>query len=227
MAKSMNGQLKMFDPTTYEDSSSVTSSPASGDGPTRSGSPDGPMIDTSGPAVARVSRGVRRGAGLAPTIRATFGRRGSSSSRSASLQVSLESKLKVLMDERGSTEFTFSWRKQDTPSGRQISRLVASARLTSAEGFGLWPTPSLDDAAGRQLGNPILTRNHTWRHRNRAGGQSRTRIAEVCNHLGRADLAGSGRFRGWLMGFPPAWKNATPTAMPSSRKSRKSSSKRI
>ena len=58
MAKSIPGQLSMFNPTTSEGSSSATSSPGSEAGATRSDSQDGLTIDLSGRAVVPVSRGL-------------------------------------------------------------------------------------------------------------------------------------------------------------------------
>src|SRR4051812_43541527 len=56
MAKSMNGQLPMFDPMTSTGSRSATSLLASVDGPTPSGSQGGRTNDMSGQEVVRVSR---------------------------------------------------------------------------------------------------------------------------------------------------------------------------
>ncbi len=227
MAKLTNDPSRKSQPTMFEDLPSAISSRALVDGVSRCDSPAGLKTVQSGPEVAPVSRGVRRGAALAAMIPAIFGRRGSSSSRSSDLQRSLENRLRARTDAHFSTGPTPIWRTQTTPSGRRIFQRAASERLISAIGYGLWPTPTRDDAAGRILGKPHKTANGTWRHRNRKGGQSLARLAQVCNHLGRPDLARSSRFRGWLMGFPIEWQSATPTATPSSRKSPQPSSKPI
>ncbi len=52
MAKSMNGQSNLFNPTTCEASSSAISLPGLADGPTRSDSPDGPIAAKCGPVRA-------------------------------------------------------------------------------------------------------------------------------------------------------------------------------
>jgi hypothetical protein len=148
MAKSTNGQSSLFDPTICAGSPNATSSPGSGDGPTPSGSPAGPTIDESGPGVVPVSRSRVRGAAMAPTIRATFGLRGSSSSRSAALTECLVSKLRALTDGRGSTLFALTWKLAATPSGRLIYRLAASGRRTVGSGFGSWPSPIVTNAKG-------------------------------------------------------------------------------
>lgn len=48
----------------------------------------------------------------------------------------------------------------------------------SAEIRGLWPTPTASDR-GRTAINPIMTKNGTIRHQNKAGGQSYARLDQV------------------------------------------------
>jgi hypothetical protein len=120
----------------------VISSPASAAGRMRCVWPAGPMTDLFGQAVAPVSRSARRGQALAPPIRAIFGRPGSGSSASAALQLSLASRLRALMDSRGSTLFRLTWKVRTTPSGRQICARRASARRTSDSACTSWPTPN-------------------------------------------------------------------------------------
>lgn len=223
----MNGQSNLFEQTISEDSGNAISSPGSEAGATPCDSLAGPTIAKSGLEAVPVSRGARRGKALVKPIPAIFGRRGFGSSESAALASSLVSRLRARMVVHGSTGQPSTWKAQVTPSGRLIYQRAASERLMSAIGFGLWPTPTRDDAAGRRLGNPYHTKNGTWRHRNRAGGQSLARLAQVCNHLGRPDLGRSVAFRLQLMGFPMSWRDAMPPGTPSSRRSRKPSSKRI
>ena len=82
---------------------------------------------------------------MAPTIRATFGLRGSSSSASAALQSSLVSKLRARMALDGSTVFRLTWKQRTTPSGRLIWALRASARSTSDNASGSWPSPTANN----------------------------------------------------------------------------------
>jgi hypothetical protein len=82
----------------------------------------------------------------------TSGRTGITSSASASLQSSLESKLRVKTASVGSTLYQLTWKPRATPSGRLICALRASARRTSAsvsssERSG-WPTPIVNDVTG-------------------------------------------------------------------------------
>lgn len=142
MAKSIPAQLPMFSLTSCEDSPSATSSPGSAAGATRSGSPDGLTTALSGPAPVPVSPSRQRGAKLGETIRATFGRRGFSSSASANLTSSLVSRLKARLVTDGSILFAMTWKQKATPSGRLVYRLAASGRRTSGSGCGSWPTPN-------------------------------------------------------------------------------------
>jgi hypothetical protein len=85
-------------------------------------------------------------------MKSTSGRRGSSSSKSAALQSSLENKLRARLEGCGSMLFWLTWREQVTPSGRPICALVASARRTSGNDYTSWPTPrSADDRKGQDL----------------------------------------------------------------------------
>jgi hypothetical protein len=137
----MSGQLSMFSQTTCEATSSATSSLESEGGLTRSDSPGGLMTDQSGQDPAHVSRSRARGKGLAPPIRATFGRRGFGSSASAALTSSLVSRFQARTDGRGSILFALTWKVLTTPSGRSIAALRASALRTSGNDCGGWQTP--------------------------------------------------------------------------------------
>jgi hypothetical protein len=44
--------------------------------------------------------------------------------------------------------YRMTWKRWDTPSGRRLCRLVASARPTSGSGCFSWPTPQTSDASG-------------------------------------------------------------------------------
>lgn len=159
MVKSTNAQLRMFDQTTSDDSLNATSSPALVDGATPYDALDGPMIGTSGPEVVPVSRGRQRGRALRPTIRATFGLRGSSSSASAALASSLVNRLRGRLDGRGSTVFAMTWKRAVTPSGRSISRLAASERRTGDNACGSWPTTTKEDGRSSARHGYMVTGN--------------------------------------------------------------------
>ena len=228
MAKLTSETSETCDQRTSRDSSNAISSPALVDGLPLFNSLVGTTLAASGQVRALVNHSRPRGKAMAPTIPAIFGLRGSSSSRSAVLQQSLASRLRQSMDLHGSTGFRLIWKERVTPSRRRICQLRALPRHINDNACGSWPTPTRSDCAGR-MGHALqLTSHGTYRHTNRAGVQSTTRVGQVCNRVGRPDLAASVAFRLQLMGYRlPQWRDAMPQVMPSSRKSRKPSSKRI
>ena len=74
---------------------------------------------------------------------------------SESLQRKLKVRLMVHLNGRGSMIYQGAWKPHTTPSGRQISRLRASARRTSDSEPSLalsgWPTPTKGNADGSQM----------------------------------------------------------------------------
>ena len=118
-----------------------------------------------GPPRVLASRSARPERDEAPTTSATSGRSSLSSSASAALQSSLESRLRALLDGRGSTLYRLTWKAQATPSGRPICALLASAPRTSDSGCtsSPWPTPTTRDhkdgaSAGTVATNGLLGR---------------------------------------------------------------------
>jgi hypothetical protein len=197
---------------TFEARGNPTSLPGSAAGPTRSGSPGGTTIDPSGPAHVHVSRFRAQDSGKAMSTNDTSGPLFTASSPSARLQWSLESRLQALMAGNGSPLFVLTWRRVDMPSGPPICRLLARARRIQGSDTSLWatvagPTPT----AVTGTGGIALCK---W-------GGSRTR-ALLKQHLTTKEINGplNPNLPRWLMGFPPEWSNAAPTATPSSRKSR-------
>jgi len=256
MAKSMSGQLSMFNQTTCEDSSSATSSPASEAGPTPCGSPDGLTTEPSGPGAVLVSRSVSRAMVAAPMIRATFGLPGASSYASADLQRRLVSRLKRQLPSAGGIEFVMTWRTRLTPARRSVSRLQASALPMSESACFGWPTPVANDdnktpaahlaMKARMGGNrtaitslqvlvkaialgwptPTAVTDSGGAALCKWGGtRSRQKLREA---VGDTVLNGAlnPAFPCWLMGYEDGWLNCAASAMPSSRKSRRSSSRR-
>lgn len=124
-------------------SDSGTSSLASAGGRMLSAWPASTTTPTSGPARARASRSRRRGRGSEYSTLDIFGRHGSSSSASADLQRSLESRLRVALASRGSTMFDLTWRDAVMPSGRRICVLRGLARRMRDSGSTSWPTPTV------------------------------------------------------------------------------------
>lgn len=81
----------------------------------------------------------------------TYGRPGTTSSRSAALQSSLENRLRARTQTLGSTLYKMTWKPWVTPSGRSRSRLRASARRTSETDSTGWPTPGASDGSGGRI----------------------------------------------------------------------------
>ena len=75
----------------------------------------------------------------------TYGPPSSTSSKSANLLSSLESRLRVKTQTLGSTLYAMTWKPWVTASGRSRSRLRASVRRTSETGSTGWVTPAARD----------------------------------------------------------------------------------
>ena len=128
---------------------------------------------------------------------------GFGSSRSVALQRSLESRLRIELDGRGSPLFSIrssTWAMQSHPP---IWALRASVPRTSASGCFGWPTPGATD----------------WKGSSHAGQRRRqlSEIAEIHGVVPPGCPAGTERlgllapdFCLWLMGFPPAWNECAP-----------------
>ena len=137
-------------PPTLPDRDNGTSSQASPVGRMPAASPSSRMPSPSGPDHVHVSRFRSLDAGEAMPTSATSGPLFSASSPSADLQLSLESRLRALLDVNGSPEFVLTWKAQDMPAGVPICRLAASARRTSGLGcsgaVSGWGTPCANPA---------------------------------------------------------------------------------
>jgi hypothetical protein len=138
----------MSDHESLQATLNAISSPASADGPTPLLLPDGQMIDPRGLAAALASLSASQVAALGLRISGISGQRGSTSSRSAALRLSLESKLRARLGTDGSTLYRQIWKAKATPSGQPYLEHTASAHRTSGSGFGSWPTPIANDATG-------------------------------------------------------------------------------
>lgn len=152
----MNEALKTCCPTTCAATPSAISSPASADGHLLFGQPVSVIVSLFGPEVARASLSARQAKAAGLLTSGTCGRPGTTSSKSAALQSSLESRLRVALLASGSTLYKLTWKEWVTPSGRSRFRLRASALRTSETGFTGWPTPN----AGPQNDN-----DSTWEAR--------------------------------------------------------------
>lgn len=225
----------MSAPTTCEGTPNIISSPALESGATRCASPAGQMPGPCGPDLAHASRSPRQAKEEGLLTSGTFGRRSTISSASAALTSSLVSRLQEKTASAGSTLFKLTWKPWTTPAGRSLFLLRASGRPTSENGFTGWPTTSCNnDRSPRPV---VMTRED--------GSKNQQRLQDFAAIAGPARLTASGQMltgsdattgsgdqlsrdlSRWLMGLPPTWSSCAVTAMASSPRPRKPSSKRI
>lgn len=112
--------------------------------------PVGPMIAPSGPDPVRVNLSPRQAKAAGLMTSGTYGPLGSTSSHSASLQSSLENRLRQVTSTLGSNLYKMTWKPWDTGSGRSRSRLRASALRTSETEHTGWQTATVGNAMGSQ-----------------------------------------------------------------------------
>jgi hypothetical protein len=141
----MNAALKTSRRTKSPSTPSATSSLALVSGPTHFVLPNGLILDLSGQEVARASLSARQAKALELLMSGTSGQPGSTSSASAALQSSLESRLRARLPVVGPISYKMTWKPWVTPSGRSRSRLRASALRTSETGSTGWPTSRQTD----------------------------------------------------------------------------------
>lgn len=138
----------MYDQAICEDSHSAISSLESAFGATRFAVPDGGTTDLFGLVPVRANLSARQAKELGLMTSGTSGRPSNGLSKSASLQVSLESKLQARLSMTGSTLYTLTWKPWVTPLGVSRSRLRASVLRTSETVTTGWPTPTTADGSG-------------------------------------------------------------------------------
>ena len=197
----------MFTQATCADSRNATFSPESPDGVLLFGMPDGVTIDLFGLAPARANLSPRQARELGLLTSGTFGQPSTISSKSADLQSYLESKLRLLLI--GSALCIVTWRVWITPWGRSLSKPRALVPPIGVIGSGgLLPTPSGTSNHGK---NHVAGRIDEWG----GSGNCFRGTPDGNKHLPGFEL--------WTMGYPDAWRQLMPPAMPSSRKPRKPS----
>jgi hypothetical protein len=175
-----------FNQATLWDTPNVTSSPASEDGASPSGSQDGQTAGQRGPALVLASRSPQQASRKAKRTPVTSGPSFDASSPSARLQSSLENRLRQLLDGRGSAEYALTWKHWDMPSGPPICALRASAPRTSDNGFGGWPTPAASIA---QDGEPLeswLARRELLKAKKKNGNGCGTPLTMAAQRAGWA-----------------------------------------
>jgi hypothetical protein len=113
---------------------------------------DGPMTDLSGQGHALANLSARQAKALGLLTSGISGPPSTTSSASADLTSSLVSKLQAKTASFGSTLYVLTWKHRDTPAGRSISALRASARRISVKDSGGsedgWAAPLTGNAKG-------------------------------------------------------------------------------
>jgi hypothetical protein len=154
----------MSKPQNLPNTHSVISSQVSACGATPCDKQDGPIAARFGQALAPANLSARQAKEMVLLTSGIFGRIGSTSSASLSLQRSLESKLQAATQDLGSTLYTLTWKQWATPSGPSRFRLRASVRRTSGIDCSGWPTPTaaLADKGARTFEGGLIEamRNH-------------------------------------------------------------------
>ncbi len=138
----------MSDQKILKSSLSVTFSPESVDGQEHYSSQDGVQTDLFGLEALHASHSLQPGKGKEKTMSDISGPSSLISSASASLQQSLESKLRQLSDMGGSTIYKLTLKRKDTPQGRSYFQLAASALRTKESDSSSWQTPTTSDTNG-------------------------------------------------------------------------------
>lgn len=138
----------MFDLTTFEDTTSAISSPASESGRMPFGEPAGLTTDLFGPVPVRANLSAKQAKELGFLMSGTFGPLGRGSSASSDLQSYLENRLRARTSILGSTLFNLIWKRWITPSGVSRFRLRGSVRRTDGNTLTSWPTPTACEAGG-------------------------------------------------------------------------------
>lgn len=225
----------MSDPTNCADTRSAISSPDLAGGPSLWRLPDGRMAGPSGLVAALASLSARQVKELGLQTSGISGLRGNTSSRSATLQQSLESKLQARLT--GSDLCAVIWKTWATPWGSTISRPRAQVRTIDATDCGLWQTPVADDSVNRvkgkynSRGEPKLSAQvmlamwptphancHTGAGTSGRQGGENTQM-QVHGSLDKTEKRGAlnPQFVCWLMGYPQEWVSCAPSVMPSTR----------
>ncbi|MCQ8279831.1 hypothetical protein NFI95_15410 [Acetobacteraceae bacterium KSS8] len=121
----------------------------------------GLTIGRSGPEAAPASPSPSPVNAQAKRTRAISGQTNSDSSVPAGPLSGWESKLRLRLESRGSTECVLTWKVSATPSARPLSRLVPSMRPTVETGCGssltdlsMWPTAQHREKGGGEYADP-------------------------------------------------------------------------
>ena len=130
------------------DTPSATSSQGSGSGATPCDSPVGQITAQFGQDHAHASLSARQAKEQGLMMSGTYGQPSIGSSSSASLSLSLASRLQAKTDLLGSTLYNLTWKERATPAGTVSPQLVVSARRIKESDCTGWPTPDTDPKGG-------------------------------------------------------------------------------
>lgn len=182
--------------------------------------PDGPEAKESGPEAPPVSPSVLEEPGKAVLMSGTCGPLSSGTSRSASLQQFLESRLRRQFPSDGLMGLPVIWRQKTTLSLRAYCEQTVLERRTAAKG-----------SIGRLLPTPTAREGRDWsRAEVLARLDNGTGVAKrICNLLpglrSSVEIVGLNPcFAGWMMGYSAAWNACIFTAMQSFPPLRRASS---
>lgn len=195
---------------------SAISSPVSVGGLTPYASPDGPTIAPCGPGAVRANLSPRAAKKLGLLMSGTYGPHGIGSSASVALALSLANKYRQRTAALGGILYRLTWRGWDTPAGRLIPALRASAPPTSDNGYIGWQTPRARGDGGGQR----WRRNYTKSSQN-LNLEDTVRI--FCVERGKTEeevarISLRPTFVRRLMGFPVEWDSCGAMAMQSFRR---------
>lgn len=200
---------------------------------------DGQMTSQCGQEAAPASPSARRGSKKAKQMIDISGQTGSGSLQSAVLQSFMESKCEVQYVLVGGMMLPMIWKELVTPRGRKLGQLVVSVHPTKEKDCGLLPTPRATKVGGYQSEkfSDNLVMRLSKMYPTPSASDSKGAGAKRFNgspesHGNLREVLRSGitdgqyphpKFVAWLMGYSEEHLSSMLLAMPSFRKSRRSS----
>lgn len=175
---------------------------------------DGQQLDLFGPARVPANRLAQSAARMQNGMKGIYGPRCTGSSNSAALQSLLANRLSRRLPKGGCALYEMTWKVLTMPWGLPVCQLAVSTRRTNACGCTGYPTLTARDSRTLKGG------------RDRPGKKGGPSLIQYLLNMGFVSGRLNHRKAGWLMGYPEIWSQCAVTAMQSSRKSRRSSSKR-